>query len=70
MGDKNHQGRGELEPAKDLRLLGELQQLGNGFVHGFQLAQFKQLGDLHLAEHISSFGWCGLADCPTVGCQN
>jgi hypothetical protein len=50
-GQKDHQGRWKLEPAKDLREVGELQQLGNSFIHGFQLAQFKELRDLHWTEH-------------------
>ena len=33
-----------------MRVLGELQQLGNGFLHGFQFAQLKYPSDLHWAE--------------------
>jgi hypothetical protein len=33
-----------------IRVLGELQQLGNGFLHGFQFAQLKYPSDLHWAE--------------------
>jgi hypothetical protein len=42
-----------LEPAKDLRVLGELQQLGNSFVHGVQLTQLKYPRDPHFAVHFA-----------------
>ena len=35
VGEKYHKGRGKLEPAKDLRLVRELQELGNGLVRCF-----------------------------------
>jgi len=73
MGDKNYKGRGELDPAKDLRVLGELQQLGNGFVRCFQFAQLKHPSDLHLAEHLAPPPLVGAnleSDWIYVGCQN
>ena len=43
MGQKDHQGRWELEPTNDLGIVSKLQQFGNGFVQRLQFAQLNHL---------------------------
>ncbi len=51
---------GELEPAKDLGVLGKLQQRGNDFVRCFQCGQLKNQSDLHLSEHLGPTSFAGV----------